>query len=63
MMGGFKAGVVESDSARTGLENATGEGGSRTSKDRYKGKDSDGVDRVIDFHVVAYLGMEMKAYR
>ncbi|PNP79952.1 hypothetical protein FNYG_06649 [Fusarium nygamai] len=60
MMGGFKSGVVESDSAKTGLENATREGRSITSKDRYKGKDSDGIDRVIEFHVVAYPGMETK---
>ncbi|KAF5571509.1 polyketide synthase [Fusarium phyllophilum] len=61
MMGGFKASVVESNSAKTGLENATREGRSIASKDQYKGEDSDGDDRVIEFHVVAYPGMEMKA--
>ncbi|KAG5795500.1 hypothetical protein H9Q69_005434 [Fusarium xylarioides] len=61
MMGGFKAGVVKSNSAKTGLENATREERSITSKDRYKGEDSEGDGRVIEFHVVAYPGMEMKA--
>ncbi|KAF5647653.1 polyketide synthase [Fusarium tjaetaba] len=58
--GGFKAGVVESNSAKTGLENATRKGRSINSRFRFMGKDSDGDDRVIEFHVVAYPGMEMK---
>ncbi|KAI1033559.1 hypothetical protein LB505_012977 [Fusarium chuoi] len=58
--GGFRAGVVESDSAKKGLEIATRQGNSITLTDRYKGKDSDGDDRVIEFHIAAYPGMEMK---
>ncbi|EWZ52258.1 hypothetical protein BFJ63_vAg11636 [Fusarium oxysporum f. sp. narcissi] len=61
LMGGFKAGVVESDSAKTGLEIATRQGNSITSENRYKGKDNDGNDQVIEFHVATYPGMEMKA--
>ncbi|KAI1023640.1 hypothetical protein LB503_000147 [Fusarium chuoi] len=58
--GGFRAGVVESDSAKKGLEIATRQENSITLKDRYKGKDSDGDDRVVEFHFAAYPGMEMK---
>ncbi|RKL03651.1 hypothetical protein BFJ68_g11395 [Fusarium oxysporum] len=60
LMGGFKAGVVESDSAKTGLEIATRQGNRITSENRYKGKDNDGNDQVIEFHVATYPGMEMK---
>ncbi|KAH7180450.1 hypothetical protein DER46DRAFT_567077 [Fusarium sp. MPI-SDFR-AT-0072] len=54
------AGVIESDSAKTGLEIATRQGNSITSKNRYKGKDKDGNDQAIEFHVAAYPGVEMK---
>ncbi|KAF5541087.1 polyketide synthase [Fusarium mexicanum] len=59
-VGRLKAGVVESNTAKTGLDIATREGNSITSKNRYKGKDNDGDDQVIEFHLVAYPGMEMK---
>ncbi|KAI1061223.1 hypothetical protein LB506_011746 [Fusarium annulatum] len=55
--GGFRAGVVESDSAKKGLEIATRQGNSVTMADQYKGKDSDGDDRVIKCHLVAYPEM------
>ncbi|CVK84847.1 uncharacterized protein FMAN_01773 [Fusarium mangiferae] len=58
--GGFRAGVIESNSAKKGLEIATRQGNSITSSDRYRGKDSDDDDRVIEFRVAAYPGMEMK---
>ncbi|CCT63506.1 uncharacterized protein FFUJ_00302 [Fusarium fujikuroi IMI 58289] len=58
--GGFRAGVVESDSAKQGLEIATRQGNSITLTDRYKGKDSDGDDRLIEFHLSAYSGVEIK---
>ncbi|QGI76752.1 hypothetical protein CEK25_001658 [Fusarium fujikuroi] len=58
--GGFRAGVVESDSAKQGLEIATRQGNSITLTDRYKGKDSAGDDRLIEFHLAAYSGMEIK---
>lgn len=59
-MGGFKPGVVESDYAKTGLEIATRQGNSITPENRYKGKDNDGNDQMIEFHVATYPGMEMK---
>ncbi|KAF4495917.1 polyketide synthase [Fusarium agapanthi] len=59
-VGRLKAGVVQSNSAKTGLEIASREGNSITSENRYKGKDNDGDDQVIEIHLVAHPGMEMK---
>ncbi|KAF5659138.1 polyketide synthase [Fusarium circinatum] len=59
-MGGFRAGVVESNSAKEGLDIVTREGNSVILKQKYKGKDSNGDDQVIEFHLAAYPGMEMK---
>ncbi|KAF5595989.1 polyketide synthase [Fusarium pseudocircinatum] len=59
-MGGFKAGVVESDSAKTGLEIVSREGNSITSTDQFRGKDNDEDGQVIQFHLVAYPGRDMK---
>ncbi|KAF5251261.1 hypothetical protein FANTH_3696 [Fusarium anthophilum] len=59
-MGGFRAGVVESNTAKTGLDIVTREGNSVILEGRYKGKNSDGDDQVIEFHLAAYPGMEMK---
>ncbi|KAF5628819.1 polyketide synthase [Fusarium sp. NRRL 52700] len=59
-MGRLKAGVVESNSAKAGLEIASREGNSITSKDQYKGNDNDDNGQVIELHLVAYPGMDMK---
>ncbi|SCO28466.1 uncharacterized protein FFNC_00348 [Fusarium fujikuroi] len=58
--GGFRAGVVESDCAKKGLDIATRQGNSITLTYLFKGKDSAGDDRLIEFHLAAYSGMEIK---
>ena len=58
--GHYKAGVVESRSAKSGYDNATTTGNYITSTDRYEAMDKDGNTQEIEFRVNVTPGEEMK---
>ena len=56
--GRFKAGVIESSSAKDGYDAATPNGNSITSENEYQGEDEDGNPVRIKFQISAAPGNE-----